>query len=150
MSVKFTATLFMLHVSSSQLHSLSSPWPFFVWGIDIIGKINPKTSNGHEFILVAIDYFTKWVEVTSYSTITATHVCKFIRNNLICRYGVPNEIITDNYINLTAKKVKDLCKQFKIMHHRSSPYRPQMNGAVEAANKNLIRIIEKMVMSHIE
>jgi hypothetical protein len=47
----------------------------FLYGvIDIIGKINPKTSNGHEFILVAIDYFTKWVEAASYSTITVTRV----------------------------------------------------------------------------
>jgi ribonuclease HI len=138
----------LIHAPSSHLHNLSSPWPFSVWGIDIIGKINPRASNGHEFILVAIDYFTKWVEAASYSTITVTHVCKFIKNNLICRYGVPNEIITDNGTNLTAKKVDDLCKQFKIMHHRSSPYRPQMNGAVEAANKILVRIIEKMVVSH--
>ena len=104
----------LIHAPSSHLHNLSSPWPFSVWGIDIIGKINPKASNGHEFILVAIDYFTKWVEAASYSTITATHVCKFIKNNLVCRYGVPNEIITDNGTNLTARKVDDLCKQFKI------------------------------------
>ena len=138
----------LIHAPASRLHNLTSPWPFSVWGIDIIGKINPKASNGHEFILVAIDYFTKWVEAMSYSTITAAQVVKFIRNNLICRYGVPNEIITDNGSNLTAKNVENLCKEFKITHHRSSPYRPQMNGAVEAANKNLVRIIEKMVISH--
>ena len=52
----------LIHVPPSELHALTSPWPFSVWGIDIIGKISPKSSSGHEFILVAIDYFTKWVE----------------------------------------------------------------------------------------
>ena len=47
------------------LHTMTSPWPFSTWGIDIIRKIHPTTSNGHEFILVAIDYFTKCVEVAS-------------------------------------------------------------------------------------
>ena len=52
----------LIHVSPSELHARTSPWPFSVWGIDIIGKISPKSSSGHEFILVAIDYFTKRVE----------------------------------------------------------------------------------------
>ena len=57
----------LIHVPPSELHALNSPWPFSVWGIDIIGKISPKSSSGHEFILVAIDYFTKWVEATLYA-----------------------------------------------------------------------------------
>ncbi|RVW27546.1 Gypsy retrotransposon integrase-like protein 1 [Vitis vinifera] len=58
-----------IHVPPSKLHALTSPCPFSVWGIDIIGKISPKSSSGHEFILVAIDYFTKWVEAASYEYI---------------------------------------------------------------------------------
>ena len=55
----------LIHVSPSKLHAQISPWPFSIWGIDIIGKISPKSSSGHEFILVAIDYFTKWVEAAN-------------------------------------------------------------------------------------
>ena len=62
------------HVSPSELYSMSSPWPFSVWGIVVIGIIAPKASNRHEYILVAIDYFTKWVETTSYSMLKAKHV----------------------------------------------------------------------------
>ncbi|RVW12749.1 hypothetical protein CK203_108641 [Vitis vinifera] len=69
----------LIHVPPSELHALTSPWPFSVWGIDIIGKISPKSSNGHEFILVAIDYFTKWVEAASYAKLTSTRVASFIR-----------------------------------------------------------------------
>ncbi|KAL6347668.1 hypothetical protein AAG906_026196 [Vitis piasezkii] len=72
-----------------------------MWGIDIIGKISPKFSSGHEFILVAIDYFTK-------------------------------------------AKVDTLVQRYGIQHHRSSAYRPQTNEAVEAANKNIKRILQKM------
>ncbi|RVW37075.1 hypothetical protein CK203_084563 [Vitis vinifera] len=98
----------LIHVPPSELHALTSPWPFSVWGIDIIGKISPKSSSGHEFILVAINYFTKWVEAAS-------------------------------------AEVDTLVQQYGIRHHRSFAYRPQTNGAVEAANKNIKRILQRMV-----
>ncbi|XP_077249109.1 uncharacterized protein LOC143888539 [Tasmannia lanceolata] len=66
----------LIHVPPSQLHSLTSPWPFSVWGIDIIGKISPKSSSGHEYILVAIDYFTKWIEAASYASLTSASVAR--------------------------------------------------------------------------
>jgi len=52
------------------LFNMVSPWPFAIWGIDVIGPINSKASNKHRFILVAIDYFTKWVEACSYAHVT--------------------------------------------------------------------------------
>ena len=62
----------------------------------MIGRIAPKASNRHEYILVAIDYFTKWVEAASYSILKAKHMARFIENNIIYRYKVPQEIILDN------------------------------------------------------
>ncbi|RVW89799.1 hypothetical protein CK203_034447 [Vitis vinifera] len=79
-----------------------------LWGINIIGKILSKSSNGHEFILVAIDYFTMWVEAASYARLTSSG-------------------------------------RYDIQLHRSSAYRLQTNGAVEAANKNIKRILRRMV-----
>jgi len=79
---------------------MSAPWPFSMWGIDVIGAIEPKASNGHSFILVAIDYFTKWVEAASYVSVTRKVVTKFIKRELICRYGLPSKIITNNATNL--------------------------------------------------
>jgi hypothetical protein len=137
-----------IHVPPTMLNVLSSPWPFSMWGIDMIGMIEPKASNMHRFILVAIDYFTKWVEAASYANVTKQVVVRFIRNQLICRYGVPSRIITDNGTNLNNKMMKELCDDFKIEHHNSYPYRPKMNGAVEAANKNIKKIIQKMVVTY--
>ena len=133
-----------VHVPPNPLSLISSPWPFAMWGIDMIGKIEPTASNGHRFILVAIDYFTKWVEAASYANVTKQVVARFLKRDIICRYGVPKRIITDNGSNLNNNMVEALCKDFKIAHHNSSPYRPKMNGDVEAANKNIKRIIQKM------
>ena len=77
----------LIHVPPSELHAVTSPWPFSVWGIDIIRKISPKSSSGHEYIPVAIDYFTKWVEATSYAGLTTARVAKFIRSHIIYQYG---------------------------------------------------------------
>ncbi|RVW89421.1 Retrovirus-related Pol polyprotein from transposon 297 [Vitis vinifera] len=115
-----------------------------LWGIDIIGKVSPKSSSGHEFILVTIDYFTKWVEAASYARLTSARVASFIRSHIICCYGVPHELISDRGVHFRAK-VDTLLQKYGIRHHRSSAYRPQTNEAVEAANKNIKRILRKMV-----
>ncbi|KAL0559086.1 hypothetical protein IC582_003676 [Cucumis melo] len=136
------------HAPASPLHVLTAPWPFSMWGLDVIGPIKPKTSNGHRFILVAIDYFTKWVEAASYKSVTKQAIVKFIRKDIICRYGLPERIITDNGKNLNNKLMEELCNQFKVKHSNSTPYRSKMNGAVEAANKNIKRILEKMSVTY--
>ncbi|RDX98900.1 Gypsy retrotransposon integrase-like protein 1, partial [Mucuna pruriens] len=109
-----------IHVAPSTLHNLTSLWPFSLWGLDMIGPIEPKASNGHRFILVAIDYFTKWVEASSYTNVT---------KNVVSRANLKNKMMTE------------LCEQFKIKHHNSTPYCPKMNEAIEAANKNVKKII---------
>ena len=96
---------------------------------------------------MAIDYFTKWIEAQSYAVLKAAHVAKFIRNNIICRYGAPNEIISDNGSHFK-KEVIDLLEKYNVAFHKSSTYRPQTNGAVKAANKNIEHILQKMVETY--
>ncbi|XP_060183164.1 uncharacterized protein LOC132613132 [Lycium barbarum] len=127
---------------------MSSPWPFVAWGMDVVEPIEPAASNGHRFILVPIDYFTKWVEAMSHKAVTKNVVADFVRNHIICRFGVPESIITDNGVNLNSHLKKDICEQFKVTHQNSTAYQPQMNGVVEAANKNIKRILRKMTNSH--
>ncbi|RDX92193.1 hypothetical protein CR513_25706, partial [Mucuna pruriens] len=98
-----------IHVAPSFLYNLTSPWPFSMWGLDVIELIEPKASNGHRFILVAVDYFTKGIEAASYPRVT---------------------------------------RNMMIKHHNSTPYRPKMNGIVEAANKNIKKIVQKMVVTY--
>ena len=134
----------MIHLPPSKLHALTSPWPFSVWGIDIIRNISPKSSNGHEYILVSIDYFTKWVEAASYVRLIAAKVAKFIISHIIYRYGVPYELISDRGVHFKGE-VDTLIQEYGIQHHISSLYWLQTNGAIEAANKNIKRILRKMV-----
>ena len=124
------------HLPPTVLNSLSSPWPFEAWGIYIIGEIRLNASNGHKYIVLAIDYFLRWIEAESFGTLKAKQMAKFIEKNLICRYGVPHHIVTDNGVQFQAETT-ELLQRYGIEHHKSSPYRPQGNGAVEASNKNV-------------
>ena len=105
-----------VHMPHVPLNVLTAPSPFAMWGINMIGEIRPTTSNGHRFILVTIDYFTEWVEAASFASVTKNIVARFIRHNLICQYGIPKRIITDNGTNLNNTMIIELCVQFKIQH----------------------------------
>ena len=111
--------------------------------MDVIRPITPKASNGHRFIFVVIDYFIKWVEAASYASVTKVMVARFIKKEIICRYGLLKRIISDNGLNLNNDMVTEVCIRFKIKHHNSVPYRPKMKDVVEAANKNVKKIIAK-------
>ncbi|XP_022727899.1 uncharacterized protein LOC111283602 [Durio zibethinus] len=75
--------------------------------MDVIGPIRPKASNGHRFILVVINYFTKWVKIASYANVTRMVVCKFIKKEIICQYSFPKRIISDNALNLNNKMMTE-------------------------------------------
>ncbi|XP_027771374.1 uncharacterized protein LOC114076473 [Solanum pennellii] len=72
----------LIHSPHSELHPMAAPWPFVAWGMDVIGPIEPKASNGHRFILVAIDYFTKWVEAITFKAVTKKAVVDFFIQTL--------------------------------------------------------------------
>ena len=74
-------------------------------------------------------------------------MARFLENNIICRFGVPQEIIFDNDSHLKGE-VRMVMEEYGIEHHKSSPYRPQANGAVEVANKNVKNILAKMVVTY--
>ena len=137
-----------IHVPPTALNVMVLPWPFSIWGMDVIGPITPMASNGHCFIFVVVDYFTKWVEEASYASVTKSVVARFIKKEIICRYGLPERIISDNELNLNNDMVAEACTRFKIKHHNSLPYRPKMNGAVEADNKNVKKIIAKVIKTY--
>ncbi|PKI35940.1 hypothetical protein CRG98_043669 [Punica granatum] len=77
----------------NELRPMTAPWPFSMWGMDVIGPINPKASNGHMFILVAIDYFTIWIEAVTLASVTAKAVACFLRRDVIARYGDWHEML---------------------------------------------------------
>ena len=113
----------------------------------MIGRIAPKALNGHEYILVTIDYFTEWVEVAFYSMLKAKHVAWFLENNIICWFRVPQEIISNNGSQFEGE-VWRVMEKYGIEHHKSSPYQPQTNEVIEASNKNVKNILAKLVVTY--
>nr|XP_033514338.1 uncharacterized protein LOC117279009 [Nicotiana tomentosiformis] len=92
-----------------------------------------------------LDYFTKWVEAASYKVVTKKVVAYFVWDRIICRFGVPESIITDNAANFNSDLMKAMYETFNIKHQNSTAYRPQMNGDEESASKNIKKILRKMM-----
>ena len=130
--------------STIRVASIDLTLAFFSPGHRCYWEISPKSSSGHEFILVVIDSFTKWVEATSYAKLNETKVATFIRSDIIYRYRVPHELISNGGVHFRGE-VDTLLHRYGIQHHRSSTYRPLTNGVVEATNKNIKRILRKMI-----
>ena len=83
------------HQPSNIQHPIGSPWPFAVWGMDILGPF-PISKAQKKFLIVAVDHFTKWVEVEAVSTIMEARIQHFFWREVICRFGIPHTLITDN------------------------------------------------------
>nr|XP_025641263.1 uncharacterized protein LOC112736141 [Arachis hypogaea] len=124
------------------LHSMEVSWPFYRWGLDILGPF-PTAPGQVKFLLVSIDYFSKWIEAQPLAKITAEKVRSFIWRNIICRFGIPKEIISDNGRQFTDNKLGLFLKNFNIQHRFSSVEHPQTNGQAEAANRVVLQAIKK-------
>ena len=127
-----------------ELHSIVKPWPFRGWAMDLIGKIYPALSKGHNFILVAIDYFTKWVEA-SLKKAEQKDVIQFTKEHIIHRFGIPQSITTDQGTMFTGDEMTYFAKDYDIQLIRSTPFYAQANRQAESSNKVLINIPEKML-----
>ncbi|GJR81795.1 reverse transcriptase domain-containing protein [Tanacetum coccineum] len=126
------------------LTPITSPWPFYKWGIDIAGPF-PEGPGKVKFLIVAIDYFTKWIEAKAVATITGNQVKKFVWDNIVCRFGLPGEIISDNGKQFRDNPFKDWCEKLYIRQCFASVKHPQENGLVERANRSLGEGIKAML-----
>jgi hypothetical protein len=121
------------HAPASELRTITIAWPFAQWGLDQVGPL-PKSSRGsHTYLLVAIDKFSKWIEVVLVTNQEATTTVKFFES-IIYQYGVPNSNITDNGTNFTAGEFQQFAKEFGIKIKYASVAHPKSNGQVEKAN----------------
>ncbi|KAI5351002.1 hypothetical protein L3X38_003893 [Prunus dulcis] len=127
------------------LTAMVSPWPFTQWGLDLIGPM-PEGKGQVKYAVVAVDYFTKWAEAEALATITAARIESFVWQNIVCRFGIPNSIVTDNGRQFDNAKFKQFCSNLKIRLCFASPAHPQSNGQVEAVNK----IIKKTLKTKLD
>ena len=131
----------MIRAPAEDLLPLTSPWPFAQWGLDIVGPM-PKATGNRKFLLMATDYFTKWIEGEALAKITEPMVERFIWKNILTRFGVPYAFVSDNGTQFQ-KKFQAFCEKWKIRNYYSTPAYPQANGQAEAANKAVLDGIKK-------
>ena len=116
---------------------------FDVWGIDFMGPFPSSFSN--QFILVAVDYVSKWVEAVALPTNDARVVVRFLRKNIFARFGTPRAIISDGGSHFCKKQFDSLLSKYRVTHRVATPYHPQTSGQVEVSNRELKRILEKTI-----
>ena len=114
-------------VPGEKMTTISSSWPFTQWGIDIMGPL-PQGKRQVRFLLVAIDYFTKWVEAEALAMITEAKVQNFVWKNIVCRFRIPRTIISDNGRQFDSQKFGSFCSGLGIRNKYSSLGHPQANG----------------------
>ena len=119
---------------------------FDVWGIDFMGPF--PTSYGHAYILVGVDYVSKWVEAIPYKTNDHRVVLKFLKANIFSRFGVPKAIISDGGSHFCNKLFENLMAKYGVKHKLDTPYHPQTSGQVELANREIKTILMKVVNSN--
>jgi hypothetical protein len=110
-----------------------------------VGPIDPPTSRGHQFILAATNYFTKWAEAVPLKEVKISNMVKFFKTHILYRFGTLRRIISDNGTTFKISKVYALAEQFNVDWRFSSIYNPRANGLAEAFNKTLINIMKKIV-----
>ncbi|KAL2246103.1 UNVERIFIED_CONTAM: Gag-Pol polyprotein [Sesamum indicum] len=111
--------------------------PFDQWGIDIVGPFPPAQAQ-KKFIIVAVEYFSKWVEAEVVAKISEKEVINFIWKNIICRFGIPRILISDNGTQFQGRKITEWCKELKIAQHFTAVANPQANGQTEVTNRTIL------------
>ncbi|XP_019173389.1 PREDICTED: uncharacterized protein LOC109168965 [Ipomoea nil] len=116
---------------------ISSVIPFSRWGVDLVRAL-PTGSGKRKYFIVAVDYFTKWVEAERLATITSAHCKHFVYKNILCRFGVPMQLITDNGRQFEGQEFEGFFAEWHITHSRVAVCYPQANGPVENANCTIV------------
>ena len=94
-------------------------------------------------MLALMDYFMKWVEVQTFHQVRDTEVKKFVSKNIICRFGVPHEIVIDNEPQFISFTFQDFCAEWNIKLTFANPRHPQSNGQAKSTNKTIVNTLRK-------
>jgi hypothetical protein len=111
------------------------------------GRPTATFTRGNKFAMVAIEYFTRWIEAKPHATITSESVKKFFWQNIVCRFGVPRTLTVDNGKQFDLENFKDFCTSIGTKIAFASVYHPESNGAVERANKIVFSTISKTLFN---
>jgi hypothetical protein len=130
---------------TTMLYPIIRPWSFHGWALDFVGQIHPASSKGHQFVLVFMDYFTKYMKVVPLKDMTHREVIHFISEHIIYGFGIPQTLTTDQGSSFMSHQVHEFFESLKIKLLSSSPYYTQDNGQSKSSNKTLIKLINKKI-----
>ncbi|CAN6544087.1 unnamed protein product [Malus baccata var. baccata] len=116
---------------------------FDVWGIDFMGPF--PSSQGFVYILLAVDYVSKWVEAKATRTNDSRVVADFVKTNIFARFGMPRVLISDGGSHFYNRTIEALLKKYNVTHKVAIPYHPQTSGQAEVSNREIKQILEKTV-----
>ena len=131
-----------IHQPRKTLNPLSSPWPFIQWSLDIVGPFSKAVGN-KRFLVVGIDYFTKWIKAKPLANIKNVDVKRLFWKNIVTRFGIPHSLILDNGLQFDSKAFRRYCCKLGITNRYSTPTYPQGNGQAETINKVIVSGLKK-------
>ncbi len=125
------------------MHSIELKAPFQRIGIDIVGLLT-ITKKENRYIVIAMNYFTKWLIVKVIKEVTVKTIGKFIYEKIICEHGCLQVLQNDQRTHFVNRLIQDLSKKFKIKHRLSTSYHLQTNGLIERFNQTLYEKLTKI------
>ncbi|XP_074374328.1 uncharacterized protein LOC141714726 [Apium graveolens] len=123
---------------------ISSPILFAMWGMDILASFH-VASGQRKFIVVSIDYFTKWIEAKTLAKITTKQFSQFFWENMICRFRIPRILVTNNGRHFDNEEFKEYCNDNDIKLRFTSAAHPQENGQAKVTNRIILDGLKKRV-----
>ncbi|KAL2238352.1 UNVERIFIED_CONTAM: Transposon Ty3-G Gag-Pol polyprotein [Sesamum indicum] len=135
-----------IHVPATPLEPVQITCPFDQWGIDILGPLPPAKAQ-KKFIILAVEYFSKWVEAEAVARISEKEMINFIWKNIICRFGIPRILISDNGTQFQGKEITNWLKELKIQQNFTSVGHPQSNGQTEVTNRTVMQYLKTRIKS---
>ena len=133
------------HLPAHVLQTIPITWPFTVWGLDLVGPLR-RAHGGFTHLLVAVDKFSKWIEVRPINNIRSEQAVLFF-TDIVHRFGVPNSIITDNGTQFTGRKFLEFCDIYHLRMDWSAVAHPQMNDQVERANGMILQGLKPRIFN---
>ncbi|XP_042467248.1 uncharacterized protein LOC122050410 [Zingiber officinale] len=129
-----------IHQPAEKMKASTGSCPFDQWGMDIVGPF-PMATGQRKFLLVVVDYFSKWVEVEPLAKITEQMVKKFIWKHIICRFGIPCRLVSNNGRQFIGQQLREWCEGYDIQQHFTSVTYPQRNRQAEVTNREIFQIL---------
>ena len=126
------------------METIQVNYPFEKISWDLMGPL-PVTNSGNKYILMITDLFTKWVEAFPLKETSSVTLARVMVDEVICRFGVPNSIHSDQGANFCSEVINAMCKMLNIECTQTSAYHPQGNGQVERFNRTIEAMLSKVV-----